>query len=71
ELTEEINFGGLIVPPQNDRERYKEFSVVVERDDKLLKVEVKGPQSISLKGAKLSLYPVDHEDVAIAIEIIT
>ena len=70
ELPAEHPFAGQIVPPQDNRKKYDAFDVSVMRRGQTLSVQISGPQDPSLKGAQLSLYPVDHDDVALAADIL-
>lgn len=69
EISEDVAFGGMIVPPEDARDRFKDFSVDVKRAGPRLQVAINGPDSPSLTGALLSLYPIDNEDAAQSIEI--
>ncbi len=70
ELSAEHAFAGKIVPPQDDRIKYEDFDVIIMRNGTTLSVRVNGPQEPSLSGAQLSVYPVDHDDVALVAEIV-
>jgi hypothetical protein len=72
DLSDDQEFSGAVVPPENDRERYKDYSVSVSREGQSLTVEIKGPAGANpkaLDGAQISVYPVDHEDVAISVDV--
>ncbi|MEM7437973.1 MAG: hypothetical protein AAF393_00130 [Pseudomonadota bacterium] len=70
ELDEGHEFAGAIVPPEDERKKFEAFKVAVARNDKLLSVQIIGPEEPKLDGAELSIYPVDHDDVAIAVTIV-
>lgn len=70
DLSAEHAFAGRIVPPQDDRSKYEAFDVSVTRSGQTLSVHVTGPEDPSLTGAQLSLYPVDHDDVALVAEVL-
>lgn len=69
ELADGHRFAGMIVPPEGKRKLYEDFKVTVTRKGQTLSVEISGPDTPSLTGQELSLYPVDHEDVAQAVKM--